>query len=184
MSKLKLILFLLILAPSSFAVETLSCSTKDIEIKAAGFLGLGAETQKVKPIGRLTTRTSETSIYERSFEIGAYRFVKDISGFVTYRKNDAGAYEQKDIKGQVKVSNDHPIYVNNREGNTLVVRRTGDSKNQQEMIIVFGQNQISVKINKNGFYSEMLNYTLCQKSTRPQQEATTNTIDTGSKTSN
>lgn len=173
MNKLKLILFLLILTQNAFAVDSLSCSTDDIEIKATGFLGLGQEAKIEKTIGKLTTRTNETSIYERSFEIGAYRFVKEKDGFITYRKNEAGAYAQLDIKGQVKVSNDHPIFVSNREGNTLIIRRLGDDKNKQEMIIIFDKNQMSVKVNKGGSYSEILKYTLCPKGTsRPPSTKT------------
>lgn len=184
MNKLKLILFLLILAPNSFAVEMMNCSTSDIEIKAAGFLGLGEKAKKIKTIGKLTTQTNDNSSYERSFEIGRYRFVKEKNDFITYRKNDAGTYEQKDNNKPIRVLNDHSIYVSHREGNTLVIRRSGDDKNKQEMTIVFGKKQMSAKISRDGVYSEILNYTLCPKNASQQSAPAAGTTGTGVDTGN
>lgn len=178
MNYFKLIALLLILAKSVFAVETHNCSDKKIEVKAKGLIGYGAETQKEKSIGRISSTTSETSTYQRSFETGLYRFVKESDTWAIYRKNDQDVYElRKDIHFPVKVSIDQPIYVSQRDKNVLEVRRNTDDKYSTSVTVVFGREKMNVK-DRDG--KEILSYSLCSASSKQSTQAS----DANFKTSN
>lgn len=162
MKNLKLIALLLILTNTAFAIEKHNCTDKKIEVKAKGFMGYGAEAQKEKSIGRISSTTSAASTYQRSFETGRYRFVKESDAWAIYRKNDQDVYElRKDIKFPVKVSIDQPIYVSQRDKNVLEIRRNTDDKNSTSMTVVFGPAQMNVK-DRDG--KEILSYSLCPTS--------------------
>lgn len=158
--KQKLVL-ILILASSAAAgaFETVDCSEKIIEIKAAGFTGFGAEAKKLKPVGRLAKATASEATHERSFEIGRYRFEKANDKWNVYRKSDQGLFEfRQDISFPVKVSVDQPLYVSQRDKNVLEVRRNADDVNSTSMTISFGSKKIEVK---NAVGKPVLTYNVC-----------------------
>lgn len=176
MNTFKIILFLLILASNSFAVETVSCTQSDIDIKVAGFLGLGEEAKKEKTIGKLTTRTGENPSYQRSFEIGEYRFIKENDKFITYRKDQTGNYAVFHLQDQVRVSNNPSIDVSKQKDGNLIIRRSADEGQAQEIRIIFGRKEMLVKHEKQGQVLEILKYTLCPtdpSAERPPKKAGT-----------
>lgn len=153
------ILLLLTLAATSDATEFYSCSGRNVEIKSAGFYGYNAEAKKIKSVGRFSVATSDASNYQRSFEIGAYRFAKEGEQWAIYRKNDQGRYElRRELKFPVKVSVDQPIYVSQRSKTVLEVRRNTDDTNSTSMTVVFGRSQMEAK---DASGKNLVIYTLC-----------------------
>lgn len=153
----------MVFVQSGFAADTISCSNKKIDIKAKGFTGFGAEAKKTKTIGYLSLDNSPDAIYQRSFEIGRYRFSREGSEWSIYRKNDDGVFElRKDVHFPVKISADQPLYVSQRDKNVLELRRNTDSANSISMTLVFGKETIEAK-EQNG--SPILTYNLCPSST-------------------
>lgn len=164
MNKFKIILFLLILASNSFAVEIKPCEEKDkdIAIKVVGFTGTSQKSKtEVQTIGKLTTRTSDNSNYERSYEIGEYRFVKENDKFITYRKDQTGSYAVFHLQGQVRVSNNPSIDVSKQKDGNLIIRRSADEGQAQEIRIIFGREEMLVKHEKQGRNLEIFKYILC-----------------------
>lgn len=165
MKYLKIIILMLAIGYRVFAADSYNCSDKNIEIKAKGFTGYGAQAQKIKTVGRLSPTTSEASTYQRSFEIGFYRFVKEADVWAVYRKNDQGVYLLKrEIQFPVKVSIDQPIYVSKRDKNVLEVRRNTDDKNSTFMTIVFGREKMNVNDSEG---NSILLYNLCPTVKKP-----------------
>lgn len=155
------LLFILVVCSfaTAGAAETINCTEKTVEIKAAGFSGFGAEAKKLKTVGRLSKSTSVESVYERTFEIGRYRFERANDKWTVFRKNDQGVFEyRQDIGFPVKVSVDQPLYVSQRDKNVLEVRRNTDDVNSTSMTIVFGGEKIEVR---NALGKPVLTYNAC-----------------------
>ena len=172
----------MILASKSFAVEIKPCEDKgkDIAIKVAGFVGTSQKSKaEVQTIGKLTTRTSDKSNYERSYEIGEYRFVKENDKFITYRKDQMGNYVVFHMQEQVRVSNNPSIDVSKQKDGNLIIRRSADEGQAQEIRIIFGRKEMLVKHEKQGQVLEILKYTLCKTDSsaeRPSKKTSTQEI--------
>lgn len=165
----------MILASKSFAVEIKPCEDKgkDIAIKVAGFVGTSQKSKaEVQTIGKLTTRTSDNSNYERSYEIGEYRFVKENDKFITYRKDQTGNYAVFHMQGQVRVSNNPSIDVSKQKDGSLIIRRSADAGQAQEIRIIFGHKEMLVKHERQGQVSDIFKYTLCPTDASAEPAAT------------
>ena len=158
--KQKLVMILIVGSfATAGAAENIDCNQKTIEIKAAGFSGFGAEAKKLKAVGRLAKSNLAESAYERTFEIGRYRFERANEKWSVYRKNDQGIFEPRpDIAFPVKVSVDQPLYVSQRDINVLELRRNTDDVNSTSMTIVFSPEKIEVK---NSAGKPVLTYRAC-----------------------
>lgn len=189
--KKKLIRFLcvsfLILTSNSYAEDGASCKSanKKIEIKAAGFAGLSKkEAQKLTSIGRISPFITEHSVYDASYEVGSYRFVKEKQKWVVFRIKENSSpvvYEQRsdlDLqKNSIKVSKDQAIYVHDRGNGTLEIsRQMSDSELVGSATIQFSKNQVTVK----DAYNNSSTIPVCSKgSTTSSVSAPTTTSTSG-----
>ncbi len=128
------------------AQNSKNCSDP-IDLKTKGFLGFGKEAEKEKTIARfLEQKISDTSTYNKSFEIGKYQFVKTKTDWEIYRKNDSGKYELRtDLKFPIKVFADHPIYVSQRPNSILEVRRNTDDTYSKSLTVQFKDKEIVIQ---------------------------------------
>ncbi len=161
--------------------KELPCSADEkIEIKASGFFGFGANAKKEKVIGRLSSTTTPESVFERSFEIGRYRFIREASGWSIYRQDQNNNYVlRKDINFPVKVLTDHPIYVYRRDNNTLEVQRNIVDLEPTSVQILFTPKRIIIRESPT---KEILNYQLCKANNSEPASSSTRSNHSGTTT--
>lgn len=146
---------ILVLALNSYGASSDSCAAtnKKTEIKAAGFAGLTKkEAQKKTSIGRVSPVITERSIYDASYEIGSYRFVKEKEKWVVYRIKEGSSPVEYELRSDldlsqksIRVSKDQPIYVHDRGNGTLEVsRQMGDSNLAGAATVQFAKTQVTV----------------------------------------
>lgn len=139
-----------------FATPKSDCSSKNVSIKLPGFSGYGEELKKVKQIAQIITPTSDQpSTFEKSFEIGKYRFVRNDQTWDIYRKNENGEFEKKDIKGKFQVDADQKIWATVRsDGSINIHRNISGDEYQKEMNVFFTKKEVYIlDADKNKIFS-------------------------------
>lgn len=181
---------ILVLTSNSYAANSAACSAagKKIEIKAAGFAGLTKkEAQKKTSIGRISPVITDGSVYDASYEIGSYRFVKEKEKWVVYRMKEGSSpleYEKRSdldlSKKSIKVSKDQPIYVHDRGNGTLEVsRQVGDSNLAGTATVQFTKTQITVS----DTYKNKITIPVCSKAATADEVSTSSTSSSTSSSS-
>ena len=121
-----------------------------------GFSGYGEQLKKTKQVAQLVTPSSEqASTFEKSFEIGKYRFVRNDQVWDIYRKNENGEFEKKDIKGKFQVDADQKIWATVRsDGSINIHRNISGDEYQKEMNVFFTKKEVYIlDADKNKIFS-------------------------------
>jgi hypothetical protein len=151
-----LIIPILLFSINALAVQRRACSEKTVQIKMPGFSGYGEELKKTKQIAQLVRPSKEQiSSFDKSFEIGKYRFVRNDQAWDIYRKNEMGEYEKKVVQGKFQVDADQKIWATVRSDGSINIHRnvSGDDY-QKEMNIFFTNKEIYIlDSNRNKLFS-------------------------------
>lgn len=145
---MKKLYFLVLMAFSInlFSQEQVNCSSKPVAVKMAGFSGYGAELKKTKQIAQLVNPASDqTSTFEKSFEIGKYRFVRNDKTWDIYRKNENGQFDKKNISGKFQVDADQKIWATVRaDGSINIHRNVSGDEYQKEFNVFFNKKEVKI----------------------------------------
>lgn len=175
-------LILLALSQNLFSQEQVNCSTKPVAIKMAGFSGYGKELKKTKQIAQLVNPASDQpSSFEKSFEIGKYRFVRNDKTWDVYRKNENGQFEKKNITGKFQVDADQKIWATVRaDGSINIHRNVAGDDYQKEFNVFFNKKEISIVDSQQ---NAMLSYKNCniEKNTAIKPAVPVNSLGEGQK---
>jgi hypothetical protein len=142
----KIFILTLFVSFQVYAEDQVNCSSKTVPIKMAGFSGYGEELKKTKQIAQLVNPASDQpSSFEKSFEIGKYRFVKIEKGWDIYRKNENGQFQKKNITGKFQVDADQKIWATVRaDGSINIHRNVAGEDYQKEFNVFFNKKEVSI----------------------------------------
>ena len=165
---MKRIFFLIVAICSlhAYSQQQVNCSPKSVAVKMAGFSGYGAELKKTKQIAQLVNPASDQpSTFEKSFEIGKYRFVKIEKGWDIYRKNENGQFEKKNISGKFLVDADQKIWATVRaDGSINIHRNISGDEYQKEINVFFNKKEVNIVDSQQ---NTLLSYKNCSAEQNP-----------------
>lgn len=181
---MKKLYFLILMAFSLnlFSQEQVNCSSKSVAVKMAGFSGYGEELKKTKQIAQLVNPASDqASTFEKSFEIGKYRFVRNDKTWDIYRKNDDGQFEKKSITGKFQVDADQKIWATVRaDGSINIHRNVSGDEYQKEFNVFFNKKEVTIVDSQQ---NTLLSYKNCnaEKNTAIKPAIPVNSLGEGQK---
>ena len=128
------------------AAKNSQCTDKWVPIKIKRFSGFTeASLSKEVQIAKLVTPSpDQQSTYEKSFEMGKYRFVRNDKNWDIYRKNEKGGFELKRRSGQFSIDTDQNIYAQVMPTGEINIRKTTVGYGN-EFNVFFTPTEISLK---------------------------------------
>jgi hypothetical protein len=131
------------------AETVVQCAKESVAVPLIGFTGFGTAANKDNKIAKLISpNQDQDSTFDKSFEIGIYRFVRNEKKWDIYRKDKiTGKYEFKNkMPNTFLIDADQSIWVNVRADGMLNIRRvSGDSELQKEVNVIFSKKEITVQ---------------------------------------
>jgi hypothetical protein len=148
MKNIFILAFLFFGISQNLVAETANCTKEAVPLKMKNFSGYTENELKIeKQVAKLTAPSADQeSTFDKSFEIGKYRFVRNSDRWDIYRKNNDGKFELKKVTGKFLVDADQSIWATLREDGTINIHRNvvGDQY-QNEFNVRFTKKQISIK---------------------------------------
>jgi hypothetical protein len=150
-----------------FAIDIVPCSEKWVPIKMPGFSGSTKSSllKKVQIAKLINPSNDQVSTYDKSFEMGKYRFVRNGNQWDIYRKNDEGKYEAKKISGQFLIDTDQNIYAEAMSTGELTIRKVTAGL-ENEIKVFFTPEKIAIKNMKNN--TNLFEYKNCKTNEKSQ----------------
>ncbi len=162
----------------NLSAQAVNCTKKAVPLRLKNFSGYTeGELSIEKQVAQLITPSADQeSSFDKSFEIGKYRFVRNADHWDIYRKNNDGKFELKKLSGKFLVDSDQSIWATLREDGTINIHRNvaGDQY-QNEFNVKFSKKEISItdlKANKILVYANCNSQSATSKPISPVQKTT------------
>ena len=148
------------------AQEILPCADQGVPIRTAGFLGFGDSAKKIRTLA--TLHPTESGDFDKELIVGIYKFRRANGSWEVFRKHgdgygngDGNSYSKHPAKFPIRVFADQPIYVSQRAGNTLEIRRNTDDRHSTSVSVQFLKNNNVLVSNKSA--QPILSVSACPK---------------------